>query len=320
MIVRLGYVAISNKLGKKITSSSTVTYKTYSNIINDEKKFEKLKSVTLSNLNDLITILKYNIDNNFHFYRLTSKLVPLATHKEVNNFDYLKIFKKDFEYIGNLIKKNNMRVDSHPDQFNVINTVNEEVFKNTIINLDHHVDIFDAINYKEGKMVIHVGGANGGKEEALERFVTNFNKLEKRISEKLIIENDDKIFTTKDVLELCKKIKSPMVLDVHHHNCNNYDDLVEDYLDEVFKTWDNEIFPPKIHFSSPREFINDRKHADYIDANDFNDFLLKAKKIDRDFDCMLECKEKDLALIKLVSELKEINKNISFIDESTLKL
>lgn len=165
MIVRLGYVAISNKLGKKVTSSSTVTYKTYSNIFSEEKKFEKLKSVTLSNLDDLATILKYNIENNIHFYRLTSKLVPLATHKEVNNFDYLKIFKKDFDYIGKLIKDNNMRVDSHPDQFNVINTINEEVFNNTVINLDHHVDIFDAINYKDGKMVIHVGGANGGKKK-----------------------------------------------------------------------------------------------------------------------------------------------------------
>ena len=34
MKIRLGYVAISNALGKKVTSSSNVTYKTYSkNII-----------------------------------------------------------------------------------------------------------------------------------------------------------------------------------------------------------------------------------------------------------------------------------------------
>lgn len=110
-----------------------------------------------------------------------------------------------------------------------------------------------------------------------------------------------------------------MVLDVHHHNCNNDGELIEDYLEEIFKTWDKEAFVPKIHFSSPREFVNDRKHADFIDAHDFNDFLMKAKSINIDFDCMLECKEKDLALIKLVSELKEINKNIKFIDASTLE-
>ena len=44
MIVRLGYVAISNKLGKKATSSSTVTYSNYKKLISDEKKFENAKN------------------------------------------------------------------------------------------------------------------------------------------------------------------------------------------------------------------------------------------------------------------------------------
>ena len=43
MKIRLGYVAISNALGKKVTSSSNVTYKTYSKITSEEKKIEKLK-------------------------------------------------------------------------------------------------------------------------------------------------------------------------------------------------------------------------------------------------------------------------------------
>ena len=42
MKIRLGYVAISNALGKKVTSSSNVTYKTYSKITSEEKKIEKL--------------------------------------------------------------------------------------------------------------------------------------------------------------------------------------------------------------------------------------------------------------------------------------
>ncbi|NFR88543.1 UV damage endonuclease UvsE, partial [Clostridium botulinum] len=68
MKIRLGYVSIAMNLGKKVTSSSTVTFKNYSKITEQEKKREKLKSVTLSNLNDLIKILKYNIENNIHFY------------------------------------------------------------------------------------------------------------------------------------------------------------------------------------------------------------------------------------------------------------
>ena len=191
MKIRLGYVAISNALGKKVTSSSNVTYKTYSKITSEEKKIEKLKSITHSNFEGLEKILRYNIENDIHFYRLTSALIPLTTHPDVPNWGYRKLFKKDFEYIGKLIKKNNMRVDTHPDQFNVINSANDEVVKNTIKNLSRQVEWFEDMDYPIGKMVIHVGGATGGKESALSRFVDNFKTFPHDIQTRLIIENDD---------------------------------------------------------------------------------------------------------------------------------
>ena len=83
MRIRIGYVAISKALGKKVTSSSTVTFANYNKILSEEKRLEKLKTVTLSNLEDLEKILKYNIENEIHFYRITSALIPLVTHPEV---------------------------------------------------------------------------------------------------------------------------------------------------------------------------------------------------------------------------------------------
>ncbi|MDY5212081.1 MAG: UV damage endonuclease UvsE, partial [Intestinibacter sp.] len=167
MKIRLGYVAISNALGNKVTSSSNVTYKTYSKLNSQEKRIQKLKSITSSNFNALEKIIRYNIENDIHFYRITSALIPLTTHPEVPNWEYRKIFKKDFEYIGKLIRQSNMRVDTHPDQFNVINSAKDEVVQNTIRNLSRQVEWFEDLNYPEGKMVIHVGGATGGKEAAL---------------------------------------------------------------------------------------------------------------------------------------------------------
>ena len=64
MKIRLGYVAIAKKLGKKITSSSTVTFTNYNKISTSEKKLEKLKAVSASNLKNLGKILNYNIENN----------------------------------------------------------------------------------------------------------------------------------------------------------------------------------------------------------------------------------------------------------------
>ena len=317
MKIRLGYVAISMKLGKKVTSSSSVTFKNYSKLSSKEERLNKLKTVALSNLDDLARILKYNAENNIHFYRITSALIPLVTHPEVGYWGHREIFKKDFEYIGRIINENHMRVDTHPDEFNVLNSTNPRVVANTKLNLICQTEWFEDMNYKEGKMVLHVGGATGGKEEGIKRFIDNFNEYPEEITSRLIIENDDKTYTAKEVLNLCENLNIPMVLDIHHHNCNNNGEEVQELVERIFNTWNKENIPPKIHFSSPREFENDRKHADYINGEDFVKFIEKAKIIDRDFDVMLECKMKDEALYKLSKDIKRIKPEYEWVDEST---
>lgn len=320
MKIRLGYVAISNALGNKVTSSSNVTYKTYSKLNSQEKRIQKLKSITSSNFNGLEKIIRYNIENDVHFYRITSALIPLTTHPEVPDWGYRKIFKKDFEYIGKLIRQSNMRVDTHPDQFNVINSDKDEVVENTIRNLSRQVEWFEDLNYPEGKMVIHVGGATGGKEAALKRFVDNFKVFPQDIQNRLIIENDDKIYTAKETLSLCEQLQVPMVLDVHHHNCNNDGENIYDMLGEIFDTWNGQPLPPKIHFSSPKDGELDRKHADYIYADDFINFIENSRVLNTDFDVMLECKEKDIALFKLVDDIKKLKPKYNWIDKTTLSI
>ena len=319
MRVRLGYVAIALNLDK-VTSSSTVTYSRYSKINSEEEKLKKLKEVTYSNLESLEKILKYNIDHNIHFYRITSNLIPLATHPDVM-WDYKKYFRQDFLNLGNIIKKSNMRVDSHPDQFNVINSTRESVIQSTLINLSNSVDIFELMDYKLGKMVIHIGSSQGGKEESIKRFIRNFNNFPRRIQERLILENDDKVFTAKDVLQICKALKVPMVLDIHHHNCKNEGEDIGDLLEEIFNTWNDESIPPKLHFSTPKEFENDRKHADYIDADNFASFIKLVKsKVNRDMDVMIEAKKKDKAMLKLIEDLKRTDLDFKFIDETTIEV
>ena len=84
MKIRLGYVALSKAL-EDVTTSSTITYTNY---INNNYNTDKLLEITKNNLESLKSILIYNIKNNFKFYRLTSKLVPLSTHDKVK-FDYI---------------------------------------------------------------------------------------------------------------------------------------------------------------------------------------------------------------------------------------
>ncbi len=317
MSVRLGYVAISKALGKKVTSSSTVTFTNYNKITLPNKKLEKLKSVAASNLRDLETIIRYNIENNIHFYRITSALIPLVTHPEVGYWGHREFLKKDFEYVGKLINDSKMRVDTHPDEFNVINSINPKVVENTKINLVRQAEWFEDFKYDLGKMVIHVGGATNGKEAGLERFITNFDNFPTEVKSKIIIENDDKTYTAQETLNLCNELSLPMVLDIHHHNCNNNGENIYELIPQIFLTWKNEKLPPKLHFSSPREGEKDRKHSDFINAKDFVIFLENIKHFNTDIDIMLECKEKDLALFRLADDIKKLNPKYKWLDKST---
>lgn len=318
MIIRLGYVAIALKL-PKVTSSSTVTYTNYEKLNTEEKRLDKLKLVTNSNLNDLFSILQYNKENNIHFYRITSALIPLATHPEVN-FDYRKFFKADFLKIGKFVKEQNMRVDTHPDQFNVLNSTKEEVVMNTERNLWPHVHLFEDMDYPLGKMVLHIGSSQEGKEASIKRFIQNYKKFPHEIQQRLILENDDKTFNVEEVLSICKELEIPFVLDVHHHLCNNDGSPLESYLQDFFNTWDKEPLPPKIHFSSPKEGGKDRKHDDFIVPEDFINFIEICRPYNRDFDVMIEAKQKDLALYKLVNDIRSLRNSWKWIDETTIEI
>lgn len=308
MILRLGYVAISKTI--EITSSKTITY---TNFIKDYN-YNKLYEIIEENLNNLEEIIKYNIKNNIHFYRLTSKLIPLATHNSVI-YDYITPFKDKFNKIGSLINKYKIRVDVHPDQYNVLNSVSKEIVNNTIKSLEYHYKILDALNIKNKIIILHIGGNTFGKDKSISRFINNFNKLPDYLKKCIAIENDDKIFNIMDCLYISNILNVKIVLDYHHYICNNNGELIEDYIKDIFSTWKNNT--PKIHFSSPKSKLKSefRSHHDYINYLDFINFLNKIKFINTNFDVMIEAKAKDEALFKLVRQLKY--NNYIFIDDTS---
>ncbi len=311
MKVRLGYVALSKALDD-VTTSSTITYTNY---INKNYNTSKLLEITKNNLDSLYEIIKYNVKNNFHFYRLTSKLVPLATHDKVD-FDYITPLLDEYKKIGKLINGNNIRVDTHPDQYAVLNSMDSKIVKNTVEILEYHYKIMDAIGIKDKIIILHVGSSACGKKASISRFINNFNKLPDHIKKCIAVENDDKVYNIKDVLELCHKINVPMVLDYHHFICNNEKEDINDYLKEIIDTWNGKL--PKMHFSSPKSKLKKefRSHSDYINKECFIKFINILKKQDKDIDIMLEAKAKDDAVSRLARCLK-YETNYKFLDETT---
>ncbi|SDK49571.1 UV DNA damage repair endonuclease UvsE [Natronincola ferrireducens] len=323
MKIRLGYVAIALNIHEG-SPNKTVTYKTFSQLPDDETKLYKLKSLTKKNLETTKRILIYNKAHNIALYRFTSKLVPLATHPEVIQWDYIQEFNNLYKDIGKFILGNKLRVSAHPDHFTLINTPDEKVLKASLQDLEYHVKVFEAmdLNHQDGKLVLHIGGTYGNKKVATDRFIGNFKELSPRYKNRIILENDDKSFTAKEVLEICEYLQIPMVLDIHHHWCNNNGENIRELIPFIFDTWKGEKHPPKIHASSPKDNKNIRAHADYLDLDFLMGFINDAKNHGCDFDIMIEAKKKDLALFKLMEDFKQIQKeaNIDILNEATIQI
>lgn len=297
-------MAISNAIN--VTSSSPYTYSEYL----DKHNIDKLDNVIKSNLLGLEEILKYNVKNNIHFYRMSSKIIPLATKDDVC-FDYISKYKDYYNRIGSIINDNNMRVDFHPDQYCVLNSTNKDVTSSTIDILKYHYNLLKAMNIRNKVLILHIGSSTFGKDNSIKRFINSFNRLPKYLKECIVIENDDKVFNAYDVLNISKIIGTPVVLDYHHYNCNKSDIDIK----AIFDTWkgkDN----VKVHFSSPRGKRDFRSHSDYINSDEFIDFINVIKKYDVDVDVMLEAKMKDDALFRLVRELR-YKTDYMFIDDTS---
>lgn len=313
MKIRLGYACISKTLSN-VTMSSTITYTTFQK----DKDYKKIDTAIKSNLNALKEILTYNIKNNIHFFRLSSKLIPLATKSDVI-FDYIDPYKDYYNSIAKIIKDNKLRIDFHPDEFCVLNSTKSEVVKNSIAILEYHYNLLKALEIKNKILVLHIGGNTFGKKNSISRFINNFNTLSKDIQESIAIENDDKIFNIRDCVYISKNINVPVILDYHHHICNHDELDINDYIKDILSSWHNTT--PKMHFSSPKNKTKKdfRSHNDYINVDAFINFIDILKPFNHDVDIMIEAKAKDEALFRLVRELK-YKTNYTFIDDTSFEV
>ena len=303
MKVRLGYACITNCIND--SSSSPYTYSEYLK----DGDIDKLDRVIISNLKSLNNIIDYNIKNNIHFYRISSKIIPLATKDDVK-FDYTNKYKSYYDTIGKKISDSKMRVDFHPDQFCVLNSVKSDVVSNSVNILEYHYNLLNMLNVNDKILILHVGSSTFGKENSISRFINNFNKLPIYLRKCIAIENDDKVFNVNDVLKISKVTSIPIVLDYHHHLCNKSDFSFAD----IFNSWGNSRV--KMHFSSPKNKRDYRSHNKYINGDDFINFIEILKKYDRDIDIMLEAKGKDNSLFRLVRYIK-YKTDYEFIDDTT---
>ena len=286
--MKIGYPCINRTL--ECTSSSTFRLKSYS----VENLIEKVEN----NLDCLERILRFNIEGDMLFFRISSDLVPFASH-EINDYDWGGHFRDKFEEIGDIIKKNYIRISMHPDQFIVLNSNKEDVYKRSVDELLYHAEVLELLGLDNtAKIQLHVGGVYGNKEKSKKRFIRRYSDLDEVIKKRLVIENDEKSYSVKDCLEISQECGVPVLFDHFHHSLNNNSEELSLIFSKIESTWSERDGLPMVDYSSQMMGEREGRHAESIDEDDFNKFIERSKPYD--FDPMLEIKDKEKSAIKVV--------------------
>jgi UV DNA damage endonuclease len=256
-----------------------------------------------NNLNCLSKILQYNVQKGFYFFRISSDLIPFASHP-VCTFDWSGYFRGQFREIGEFIKKHNIRIAMHPDQFVIINALKEDVVERSLRELEYHLTVLDKMALDStAKIQIHLGGVYGDKQSAMDRFIATYNSLSKSLKSRLVIENDDRSYSLEDCLSVHQKIGIPIIFDVFHHQCLNNGETLRRGLELSASTWKEADGIPMVDFSSQQRGQRPGSHAKTLNKEMFKKFLRETRGLD--FDLMLEIKDKETSALKALKILKE---------------
>jgi UV DNA damage endonuclease len=264
---------------------------------------ERVRDTVAMNLDALEAILRWNVQQNIRFLRVSSDVVPFASHP-ASSFDWEAAFAERLAEIRDYAAAEGVRLSMHPGQFTVLSSPRPEVVEAALADLDWQARFMHALDPDEGTLTLHAGGAYGDKPSALERFAYNFRRLSPLAQRMLILENDDKVYHADDVLPLCERLGVPMVFDFFHHRVFHADGRREagllDVLARVVDTWGERV--PKFHLSSAKEGGPRTAHADLVLEADLQAALDLMAQVggDRPFDVMLEAKQKDCAVLPLV--------------------
>jgi len=290
--MKIGYPCINRGIG--CSSNSTFRLASYS----EERLVEKVEN----NLNCLSKILHYNVSKGFYFFRISSDLVPFASHP-VCTYDWAGHFRGEFRKVGEFIKDHNIRISMHPDQFVIINGLKDDVVERSVWELEYHFTVLDKMGLDStAKIQVHLGGVYGDKGSAMDRFIERYNSLSKSLKSRLVIENDDRSYSLKNCMWVYEKIGIPVIFDVFHHQCLNNGETLRQGLELSASTWKESDGIPMVDYSSQQNGQRPGSHAITLNKELFKKFVHETRELD--FDLMLEIKDKETSALKALKILK----------------
>jgi UV DNA damage endonuclease len=285
---------------------------------NDARRWQSGPHLRVS-LGYLRDILEYLDEIDVRMYRISSDFVPYCTHPDLPQFHgQVAECRDELAEVGRRAAELGVRLSLHPSQYVLLSAQDPAINAKSIADVNAQAELLDALGAgPEGVVVLHLGGAYGDKDAALRRYVDSFSRLSESGRRRLVLENDETVYTVEDVYRAHEATGVPLIFDHQHHLLNPGTLSMGDAARRALSTWPAGVMP-KVHFSSPR--LESRtvtrggrdvpappllsQHADYVHPWEFAAFLREVHPLP--FDVMLEAKMKDLALLKLREDMAKL--------------
>lgn len=265
------------------------------------------------------------LDPTLRMVRLSSDLLPVYTHPNWSWFwkqsDVRSYCETAFGQIGELARRNDVRLSFHPGQFVVLASDNPGIVERSVEEFEYHADMARWMGYgrtfQDFKINVHISGRQGpaGIRRAYQTLSTEARNC-------ITIENEENSWGLDDCLTLSDIL--PIVMDVHHHwtREGEYIQLNDDRVKRVIESWRG--VSPVMHYSVSREDylvghdVNAfpdyakllatghkkqklRAHSDFYWNNAVNQWVLE---FNNSFNIMCESKGKNLASFALYEQIK----------------
>ncbi len=297
---RFGYACINMTLAKDgVTTNRGCIRKTFL-----EKGVSHASKLALQNCQDLLKIIEWNRENEVQVFRMTSCLFPWHTEYKLEDLPEWSEIQEVLKTSGKTALDAGQRLSFHPGPHNVLSSPRPEVVANSVRDLQAHSDIMDAMGLPRSpgaKINVHVGGAYGEHDRALERLCRTLEELPEGVRTRLTLENDDKpgMFSTKMLYDgAFKKVGVPIVFDSHHFECGPQDSTYEEALTMAVESWPTGVRPQCHHTNSRRDHedptVSRVAHSDW--------YYTPFRDLGYSLDVVLECKTKDLGLAKYLQD------------------
>lgn len=299
--IRLGLCCINNTLNMnkkaRIYCNRTCIIKNYS--------VEKAKELSLQNVKDVLSILKWNNEHNIKHYRLSSDMYPHITNPKVDSYT-IDFSIPELKKIGEYAIENKHRLTMHPGQWNQIGAYKREVFDQTVKDLEYHCSLLDVMGMDNNSILcIHGGGTYGDKETTMRRWVEQFDDLPKNVKNRIAIENCEKCYSVEDCLELSSKCNIPVIYDSHHYYCYDLyhpDEVQKDIrelMPEIIESWGKRR--PLFHIAEQKPNSPVGAHSEMIE--NIPGHILEIPYIyDIGIDIEVEAKNKEEAVLYLMKK------------------